>query len=107
MKETIKTRQYEYTGVALPKPKPLKQEVRLIAAGMETPIGRATMRLIELGIKEYKRQISCLYPSRRAPRLSVTWKIAAHPCLTFSLAPSTPFNLRNIRSTSFLSFYRS
>jgi hypothetical protein len=52
MKET---RQYEYTGVSLPRP--LKQEVRLIAAGMETSIGKAAMRLIELGIQEYKRQI--------------------------------------------------
>jgi hypothetical protein len=56
MKETIKTRQYEYTGVSLPKP--LKQEVRLLAAGMETSIRKAAMQLIELSIKEYKRQIS-------------------------------------------------
>jgi hypothetical protein len=56
MKEAIKTKQYEYTGVSLPRP--LKQEVRLIAAGMETSIGKAAMRLIELGIKEYKRQIT-------------------------------------------------
>jgi hypothetical protein len=59
MKEEIKIRKYEYTGVSLPKP--LKQEVRLIAAGMETSIGKAAMRLIELGIKEYKRQISVIH----------------------------------------------
>jgi hypothetical protein len=54
MKEEIKKKQYEYTGVSLPKP--LKQKVRLIAAGMETSIGKAAMRLIELGIEEYNRQ---------------------------------------------------
>ena len=55
------TKKYEYTGVSLPKP--LKQEVRLIAAGMETSIGKAAMRLIELGIEEYKHHISVIHDS--------------------------------------------
>jgi hypothetical protein len=58
MKETKK---YEYTGVSLPRH--LKQEVRLIAASMETSIGKAAMRLIELGIEEYKHQISVVHES--------------------------------------------
>jgi hypothetical protein len=72
MKETIKTKKYEYTGVSLPKP--LKQEVRLIAAGMETSIGKAAMRLIELGIKEYKRQISAAYESVPDGYPAVAWQ---------------------------------
>ncbi len=49
-------KQYEYTNVATPKP--LKQKIRFIAAKMETTMGKAAVRLIELGMEEYKRQQS-------------------------------------------------
>jgi hypothetical protein len=57
MKEQqFEANKYEYTNVATPKP--LKQEIRFIAAKMETTMVNTAVRLIEFGMEEYKCQQS-------------------------------------------------
>jgi hypothetical protein len=50
-KAVKKPKKYEYTAVYLPRE--TKRKVRTIAAEMETSLGRAALRLIELGLEEY------------------------------------------------------
>jgi hypothetical protein len=50
-KATKKPKKCEYVAVCLPRE--TKRKVRTIAAEMETSLGRAALRLIELGLEEY------------------------------------------------------
>ncbi|GHV82632.1 hypothetical protein AGMMS49991_11900 [Spirochaetia bacterium] len=55
---------YEYMSVHLPRA--TKRRVRSIAAEMELPIGRASEKLIELGLEEYLKNVP------REPKPEVT-----------------------------------
>jgi hypothetical protein len=46
--------EYEYMAVHLPRP--TKKRLRVIAAEMEIPLGRAAERLMEMGLAELERQ---------------------------------------------------
>ncbi|GHU93746.1 hypothetical protein FACS189479_05570 [Spirochaetia bacterium] len=55
-KKQAKKAVYEQMSVHLPRA--TKRRIRFIAAEMELPIGRASEKLIELGLEEYLKNVA-------------------------------------------------
>ena len=47
---------YEYVAVCMPRD--TKRKVRSVAAELETSLGRASQRLLEIGLDEYEKRLT-------------------------------------------------